>query len=193
MPWNDPNEIVIAADGQIYVAPLGTTLPAVNSDPTAALNAAFVGLGYATEDGVSFKVTPDVKDHTVWQSRQAVRRVVQSREVEAGFELVQWNEATVPFAFGGGSVTSAGGFYTYSLPDDSDALDEVSMVIDFADGDRNGRIVIPRGNVTDAVEAKFQATEMAGLPITFKALAPIAGGTAMYVIFDDAAAFAAGS
>lgn len=193
MSWNDPNELIVAANGQIYVAPVGTTLPAINSDPTAALNSAFVGLGYCTEDGVSFKVTPDVKDHKAWQSRQAVRRVVQSREVEAGFELEQWNESTVPFAFGGGEITSAGGFHTYVLPEDEDALDERAMVIDFQDGDRNGRIVIPRGNVTDAVESKFKAEELSTLPITFKALTPIAGGSAMYVIFDDQTAFAAGS
>jgi hypothetical protein len=193
MSWNDPNELVIASNGQIYVAPVGTTLPAIDSDPTAALDAAFVGLGLATEDGVTLTITPDVKEFKAWQSRNAVRTVVNAREVQAAFALEQFNEETIPFAFGGGAVSNAGGFYTFSLPAAGDALDERAMVIDAQDGDRNMRIVIPRGNVTDAVETKFQAADLAILPITFKALEPLAGGAAMYVIFDDAAAFAAGS
>ena len=41
MSWNNSDELHVGITGQIYVAPLGTALP---SDPTAALNAAFVGL-----------------------------------------------------------------------------------------------------------------------------------------------------
>jgi hypothetical protein len=192
MAWNDPNELVVGGTGQVYVADIGTSLPAVNSDPTAALSASWVGLGYTTEDGVAFSVTPDVTDFKAWQSRLAVRREFNAQELQVTCSLEQWNEETVVLAFGGGAITNAGGFYTYTFPAAGDALDERSMVVDVQDGTRNMRIVIPRGNVTDAVEAKFQRTELAVLPITFKSL-EATDGTTPYIIFDDAAAFTAGS
>ena len=47
------NELVVASFGTIHTAPVGTTLPA--TDPTSTLAAGFgYGLGYVTEDGVTF-------------------------------------------------------------------------------------------------------------------------------------------
>jgi hypothetical protein len=185
---NNAAELIVAGNGAISVAPVGTPLP---TSPTASLNAAFLNLGYATEDGVTFTATPDVKDYRAWQSKQAVRREVNAREVQAAFALEQWNEDTVPLAFGGGEITVTGTdpnfVYKYTLPLAGDALDERSLVIDFEDGDRNGRIVVPRGNITDAVETKFQATDLAVLPITFKALEPTDGSAIAYFLFNDSA------
>ncbi len=190
MAWNDPTEIRIASNGQVYVAPVGTALP---TTPTAALNAAFVGLGYLTTDGVSLSVAPEVQDINSWQSRQPTRRELLSQEVTASFSLQQWNESTVPFAFGGGSVTNpSGSIYRYELPADG-ALDERALIIDAIDGSVRQRWILPRGNVTDAVEAKFARDAEAMLPISFKALQPVDGSTALILITDDAASFAVGS
>jgi hypothetical protein len=189
--WNDPSELVVASNGQVYVAPVGTPLPV---NPTTALNAAFTGLGFVTEDGVSLSVSPEIQDFGAWQSRQPVRRELTAQEVLASFALEQWNETTVPLAFGGGEVTSPStGVYRYELPSGNLALDERSLVIDSIDGDRHMRFVIPRGNITDAVETSLQRTELSVLPIAFKALEPLNGGTPMYFLSDDAAAFAVGS
>src|SRR4051812_23276958 len=186
MPWNSSDELVVGNSGEVYVAPVGTALP---TTPTASLNAAFIGLGYLTEDGVTLTTTPEVTDTNAWQSRQAVRREFTSQEFQAAFALMQWNEETVPLAFGGGAITNAGGVYKYTFPAAGDALDERSLVIDFQDGSRNGRVVIPRGNVTDSVETQFQRTNAAVLPITFKALQPTDGSAIGYILFDDATAF----
>lgn len=189
--WNNADELVVASNGQVYVAPVGTTLP---TTPTGALDSAFTGLGYTSEDGVTFTVTPTVDEFMAWQSRQAVRRELTSQEVQVSFTLEQWNESTIPLAFGGGAVTDlGGGNYRFDLPETSDALDERCMVIDTNDGDRHIRFVVPRGNVTDAVETQFVRSQLAVLPITFKALAPADGSGSAYVLFDDDAAFAAGS
>lgn len=191
MAWNDSNELVVAGTGQIYVAPVGTALP---TTPTASLNAAFFGLGYTTEDGVTFTGTPTITDFNAWQSQQAVRRERVGQEIQAAFQLEQWNEQSVPLAFGGGSVTNpSGSIYRYVFPEAGAALDERAMVIDVQDGTRHIRFVIARGNVTDSVETQFRRTELAVLPITFKALQPTDGSDTCAVLFDDAAAFAAGS
>ena len=189
MAWNNANEIVVASNGQVYVAPVGTPLPATS---VVALNAAFTGLGYITEDGAAVSVTPTVEDYMAWQSRSPVRREKTSQEITIAFALLQWNEQTVPAAFGGGSVSGSAGNYRYDLPKDDSALDERALVLDAIDGAVHMRWVFPRGNATEAVEATYQRGAPASLPLTFSALAPSEGASPGYFL-TDSAAFAAGS
>jgi hypothetical protein len=187
MSWNNSDELHVGITGQIYVAPLGTALP---SDPTAALNAAFVGLGYTTEDGFSFSASRETTDIGGWQTFDPLRTIITARTVQVSFALKQWNEETVPFAFGGGSISGSGP-YTYNLPDPEDGLDERAMVIDSVDGDNHVRFVFRRGIVIEAVESQFQHGASADLPITFKLLKPSTGAIAS--ILFDGDGFAAGS
>lgn len=193
MSWDKASELLVPGDGELYIAPVGTTLPAHNTDPTANLNAAFYGLGYWTEDGLSFKVTPQITDFRAFQSLRSVRRERTQQDFDSTCQLEQWNEKTVPAALGG-EITSSGGFYTWLPPQDGDALDEWSAVIDIQDGDRNLRIVYPRTNLaTEATEVAFKRGEMGTLPVGLKALPPTNGSESVYILFDDSAAFAAGS
>jgi hypothetical protein len=186
MAWNDPNEVFIAGTGGLNLAPVGTALP---TTPDEELNALFIGVGYTSEEGVSFKDTPDVTEHRAWQSTDAIRRAIKARDREIGLEMLQWNEETVLIAFGGGAVTGSGP-YTYTLPVAGEAIPEYAVVLDVVDGDRVMRICNPRMSITDAVEAQFNADKMAGLPIVLKSLASTTPTT---ILFNDAAAFAAGS
>lgn len=191
MAWNDASELVVGGSGEAYVAPVGTALP---TTPTANLNAAFVGLGYHTEDGATFTVSPDVTEFGAWQSRQPIRRELNGQDIQVAFALQQWNEETVVLAFGGGEISEpAEDVFRYDFLTDEDSLDERSLVLDVADGIRKMRFVFPRGNVTEAVESQFQRGATAQLPITFKVLEPTEGGAPGYVLFNDDAAFAAGS
>lgn len=190
MPWQDSSEIRIASFGEVYIAPVGTSLP---TTATGALNAAFVGLGLITTDGVTLSVEPEIQDINSWQSRQATRRELINQAVTAAFALQQFNETTVPFAFGGGAVTNpSGSNYRYELPA-SGALDEKAMIIDAVDGSIQQRWIIPRGNVSDAVETNMNRESEGTLPITFRALAPSDGSTSLILITNDSAAFVAGS
>ena len=49
--------------GAVYRAPVGTTLP---TDATTALNEAFVGLGYISEDGLTNANSPDGDKIKAW-------------------------------------------------------------------------------------------------------------------------------
>jgi hypothetical protein len=190
MAWNDPNEIRVSSSGQVYIAPVGTALP---TTAIATLNAAFVGLGYLTTDGVGLTVTPQIQDTMAWQSAQPVRRDLTAQDVMANFTLQQFNEDTLPFAFGGGSVVLvSAGHYKYDLPTDG-TLNEKCLIIDALDGLVHQRLILPRGNVTDAVETKFVRDSESQLPISFKALQPSDGSTSMRWLSDDAASFVAGS
>lgn len=189
--WNDESELVVAGNGQVYFAPVGTTLPAKGSAPDAALDRAFVGTGYLTEDGVTFNAGMDIQEIMAWQSKSPIRREKTAQNMTVSFAMQQYNETNLPFAFGGGVVTGSGP-YTYTFPLDTDALEERSLVVDVKDGTTDFRFVFPRGNVTEAVESRFAKGTPALLPVTYRALAPVGGGDIAYVL-TDSSGFVAGS
>lgn len=190
MAWNDPSEITVAANGQVYLAPVGTALP---TTPTGALNSAFVGLGLLTEDGVTINVTPEINEIKSWQKRQAVRRDMTGQEITAAFQVQQWNEDTVVAAFGGGAVTSVSGGYRYDFPTEGASLDERAIVIEAVDGSETTRWVFKRGSITEGVETNYQRTSESLLPVTYSVLTPSDDSAPGYVLFSDSTAFAPGS
>lgn len=191
MPWNDASETVATTNGQVYVAAVGTALPAT---ATASLNAAFKGLGLLSEDGISINSAPEFQEFGALQSRQPIRKVLTGLAVSASFTLEQWNEDTVPFAFGGGAITSVSGGYKYSPPDGDDPIDERAMVIDISDGSENHRWVFARCNVSDAVEASYQRDALAMLPVSVQVLAPDSDpNAAPFAYYTDSDAFVSGS
>lgn len=178
----DTAELVVAGSGDIHIAPYGTTLPTAYS---TALNAAFKNLGYITEDGLGLNWSPQVQDFMAWQSRHPVRRELTGVELAVSAALEQWNEETMKAVFGGGEVTDVGaGSYRYDFLADDEQLAEVSAVIDWQDGDREFRLVIPRANATEAVDVKLGRTELATLPLGLKALGGDAEGIA-YLLSND--------
>lgn len=63
---NDADNITIGlpkTGGAVYWAPLGTTLP---TDATTSLNAAFLNLGYITEDGVTVSTSEESDTVNAW-------------------------------------------------------------------------------------------------------------------------------
>lgn len=188
--WNDATELIAAGSGEVYTAAYGTTLP---TTPTATLDPAFHGLGFVTDDGIGRTHTPSITEFMAFQSSRPIRRERDTIEDQFVFTLMQWNEDTLVFAYGGGAITTvSAGIYRYDPPLDTDQLAEVSLVLDVNDGTEHHRIVVPRGNVTEAVESTYQRKATANLPVTFKALEPTSGGGTYYEV-TDSDAFVAGS
>lgn len=190
MAWNNSADTLIAGSGQVYVAPVGTALP---TTPTDSLNASFVGLGYHTEDGVSLSAPVNIIEHPAWQSKHPIRREVDSREFSLSFSLLQWDEDTVPLAFGGGTISSVSGGYKFSPPEPTDAIAEKALICDIDDGTERTRIIIPRGSVTEGVDTSLTRSAMSALSVTFKALQPSDGSVPWYFVSSDTTAYAAGS
>lgn len=167
MPENTA-EIVVAAKGSISTAPVGSNLPT----DLGALDAAFGDLGLTTEDGVSFTYAEARVDINAWQRSTAVRRIVTGRDLTTSYSLEQWNEETFQLAFGGGTWSEPSpGVFQYLPPDEDDPLAEYAQVIDLFDGDRHGRLVIPRGAVNEDVQTTLVRASASVLPVAFKALA----------------------
>jgi len=190
MGWNNPSDTLIAGSGQVYVAATGSTLP---TTPTGSIDTAFVGLGYHTEDGVSLSAPVNIIEHQAWQSKHAIRREVDSREFTLSFSLLQWDEDTVPLAFGGGTISSVSGGYKFAPPQSTDAIAEKALICDIDDGTERTRIIIPRGSVTEGVDTSLTRTSMAALSVSFKALQPTDGSAPWYFLSSDTTAYASGS
>lgn len=181
----DADEIVVGANGSVYVAPVGTAGP---TDTTTALNASFIDLGYVSDDGVEITPGMDSADINAWQSFYPVRRIVTARTLEISLTLLQWNEDSIELAFGGGSVATNVGVYTYTPPS-PDEIDYRAMVVEWADDTKNYRLHIPKVLVTDTSSLSLNRTDPAGLALTFSAQGT--DGASTFSLITDDPAFAA--
>lgn len=183
--------IVVGSGGSIYIAPVGTTLP---TTVDGSLNAAFVDLGYISEDGISLSAAAEITEISAFQSFLPVRKLVTGRTFDLSFNVREWTAESVVFAFGGGTITEdTPGEYTYTPPAAGDALYERAMVVDFRDGAKDYRLVIPRGTISDTVETTIARGSAADLPVTFSVLATDEVTPGYYLISNDPALEPAGS
>jgi hypothetical protein len=183
---NSSDQTVIGASGTLYIGTPGATITAPTDEDTA-VDTDLVQVGFLTEDGVTFRDGKEVGSLRAWQTPYDVRRFVTGRMFELEFSLMQWNWHTVPFAFGGGTLTEpTAGEYKYVPPDGAD-LDERALVLDWLDGTEIHRLWVPRGIVIDAVEVTIKRDEAAVLPIKFGAI--FDGTNDPWTYFTDSTAF----
>jgi len=184
---NDSSQVVVGANGQVYVAPAPLDPGSEPDDVTTALDAAFVELGFISEDGATFTEGKDITDIGAWQSFWPIRKIVTARTVQVAFAIRQWARENIEFALGG-TVEDNGGEFTYTPPSPSE-LDERSLVLQWQDDDKNYRLWIPRGIVSENVEFQLVRTAAADLAVTFAALDP-GDDAPVYTMFTDDPAFA---
>lgn len=171
MSGSNAKEIRVAGSGRILVAPLGTAAPA---DATAAWGAEWKDLGYTTTDGVKVTKKDKIDPIDTWQSVSPARFVYSDRDLTFKFQMLQLNEDTLPFFFGGGAVspTAAGsGMFKYEMAAEP-VYDERMLGIEFTDGTEvKYRLVVGRGQVTETDEIALVRTAPLKLGVTFTALA----------------------
>lgn len=176
-----------------YFAPLGTALPtAAPTEPGEGLADAFGFVGYTADTGAAFQVDTQTQDLYASQSFDPIRTIVQSRKATATLPFIEFNEASLTTAFGGGEVTAVSGGYKY-VPPEAGTLDEVTGVIDIVDGSELYRLVMERCIVSGSVNAQLVKNAFAGLPVTVTALAPVTLPTAWHLVGTNEALAPAGS
>lgn len=177
------DEIVVGANGKVYVAETSATMP---TGVSGTMPTGWTDLGFVTEDGVTFTDSKETETIGAWQSFYPVRRIVTSKDASVSFALRQWNKDTVALAFGGGTVTEpTANVFKYTPPDPED-IDERALCLEFTDGSKVYRLVMEKGMVSDAVETQLVRTGAADLPITFSAT-PDSGDDAYYLLTNDSA------
>jgi hypothetical protein len=160
----DPTEVRVAGAGHVYAAPQGTVLP---SD-LVALPAAWVDLGYCTEDGVAFSFGRETSDLNAWQGSK-IRVLTTAEPVTVTFSLMQTNGDVLPVVFGGGTFTTATGTHTFTPPPEGENA-ERALVIEFNDGDIDYRYCIARAQIEGNVDFSLVRTDSVNYPLTFGVL-----------------------
>ena len=159
--------------GAVFRAPLGSTLP---TDANTTLNAAFVELGYVSEDGVSNNNTPSSDKVKAWGGSTVL--VLQNEKTdEWKLTLIEaLNENVLKTIYGDSKVTVNGSAITVQAT--ADQLADASYVIEMSlKGGAIKRVVIPDGAISEVGEVVYKDNEPIGYEITINALPESSGVT----------------
>lgn len=149
------------ATGAVYVAPAGTTVP---TDATTALDAAFVGLGYVSEDGLVNAVETDTESVNAWGGVKVLEEQTNYGE-SFTFNLIETNEETLKFVYGEDNVEVDGVSGDITIKANAKTLSENVLVFELVlTGGRVKRIVVERGKIADRSN---EITYTDGDPITY--------------------------
>ena len=162
------------AGGAIHVAPSGTTLP---TDATTALDAAFVNLGYVSEEGLTNSNSAAVETIRAWG-----KNIIYSKDGDDetySWTLLEVLDANVQkFIRGADNVTIAeGGAMSVQVrrPPARTQMEENVIVVEMILHNRAVRHVIPRGVITEVGEVSYVDDDTVGYQVTVTALADANG------------------
>lgn len=149
--------------GAIHWAPLGTSLP---TSATASLNAAFVDLGYVSEDGLTNNNSPESDTVKAWGG-DTVLNMQTDRPDAFALKLIEaMNEDVLKTIYGSSNVTADG---SGNLTIQATAQDMIAgcWVFDMVlKGGRAKRIVVPNGTISELGEIVYKDDEAVGYDIT---------------------------
>ncbi|MGW2170417.1 phage tail tube protein [Streptomyces sp. NPDC001705] len=186
---NNADNVRAALNGSIFLAPKGSTAPA---DLTAPWDAAWVDLGYMSDDGVSMEYSTDVEDINAWQSLSPVRRILTSVNMTLGFTAIELKASTITAYFPDSVITEVTEDTVWRL--DIPAAPgpaEWAIGLEWIDGDIKNRLVVPRGEITDRGAIPLGRSAAVGLEMTVSAYASSAPEIATWLSNDPAWALAA--
>jgi hypothetical protein len=167
----DTKAVLQAYDGELFAAPYGTDLPA---DVAAALATEFKGVGWLTEDGMTFNPNVSAEDPIKgWPRGEILLRPSATLEPEFTFTLAQHDSDVLDFVV---------------APDR-----ELSMVLEYkaSTSGAKHRLVLPKVKVSEAGEMPLNISDLVsveitvgcqrddttGVEYTFAFIIPASGGT----------------
>lgn len=152
-----------STSGAIWVADEGTTLP---TDASTALNAAFVNVGYISEDGFNYATSRDNEDLKAWGGDTVLTTQTAYGE-QAKFAMLEStnvNALTVYYGDDNVSGTLATGI---TITGNSTELPYKSYVIEMITSDGGlHRYVIPSGKVTETEDITYNDSDPVKLGVT---------------------------
>ena len=160
--------------GAIYAAPVGTPLPTSTSE---ALDAAFKGLGYCSDDGLTNSTSLDVQKIKAWGG-DTVLVIQSSREDTFKYKLIEIKSLEVlKHVYGADNVT--GTLETgIKVSANNNDVPEQSLVIDMIMRDNTAkRIVIPSCKISNIGDITYSDGDAVGYETTVDCTPDSSGNT----------------
>lgn len=171
--------------GGVLVAPVGSTLP---TDETAALNAAFKPVGYATDDGVtrSDKISADTK--YAWGG-DTLAVLFKSRDFTAKLGLAEYlNPITQQVIYGTAAVSVTAATSTtgakMAIAGSSAPPPHNAWAFEIVSGAAKVRIVFPDAQISDLDDVIYKDDDIAARGVTLT-LFPDLSGNYFYEYTND--------
>lgn len=168
----------------VYVAPVGTTAPAVTLTELAS---PWETLGWVSEDGVSISPERSIEQLKAWQSPSAIKTVLTEFSITIDMELLQHNPVTLSHYWGQAVATPVSGDLTMPIDVMSDNAPKTALIVDTRDGDQIARYLFYKAQVTAVGELGISRGGFQALPVTFTALDPGTGIPATVYLLTDGA------
>ena len=172
--------VVVGVTGEAYGAAVGTAAPTTS---VSALNAAFIGFGYVSEDGVTEAHEDTIEDIIAWQNATVVRSVRTESKATLSMTLIETKGEVLELFHPGSSVAivSAG---QWKIDVVAPTANPRAFVLDVIDGTKHLRIYVPNGEVTERGEIVYANGEPVGYEVTITCY-PV-NGVIMTKFSDDA-------
>ena len=170
--------------GAIYVAPLGSTIP---TSADGSLAAAYEGVGYASDEGVTRTVDQDTEVVKAWGG-DVVLVLENSKTETFKFGMLDAHSvAALKIVNGDNNVTGSALETGISVKSNNTEKGGHIYVIDMIEkGNTLHRIVIPNGVVTEIEDVTYVDNEAVVYGVTITAIAD-SSGNASYDYFKTAA------
>lgn len=152
--------------GAVYVAPEGTTLPTTAWE---ALDDAFAGLGYVSEDGLVNGVETDVEEVNAWGGDLVLSGQTTFKEMFT-VNLIETNEEALKVYYGEDNVVVEGNG-SITVTQKNEMLPRCVVVFELVlTGGRIKRIVVPNAQIADrSGEITYVDGEAIAYPAVFVA------------------------
>lgn len=152
--------------GAVFVAPYGTALP---TNAHVALNAAFKGMGYVSEDGLVNSVETDTENVNAWGGDLVLVGQTTFTEMFT-VNLIETMTEALEVYYGVGNVVEEGNG-SITITQNSEMLPNVSVVFELVlTGGRIKRIVVPNAQMADrSGEITYVDGEAIAYPAVFVA------------------------
>lgn len=163
----DTNQVRVAPNGSVNVAPYPATLP---TDVTTALNAGYKELGYLNDDGASITPNIDTSGIKAWQSAVDVKTVLTALNMDIKFQMLQVTQDTTANFFFNATWVNVVNTATMTMASNP-AIQYKSLVVEWTDDlSYKYRLVIPKGIVTEREALQLKRTDALAFGVTFHCL-----------------------
>lgn len=158
---DDASNIVVAGDGDVWVAPENTPAPTFAGAPTTP----WAPLGFATEDGVQITYDRTVTPVNAWQALGALRNLTTDAPLAIAFTCIEFTPGVIELAFRGGMLDTTDPDSTVWTAPEADTEDVRACLVRGIDGASTFDFYFPRTELQGSHQMNLQRTQESRVPI----------------------------